>query len=180
MNTNNISWFRGWFIFFSPLLYFSYGVFNIINMLHLYKNDYFIITTTVDIDNSISDSAGNSYSYSSIINKKEIYLEVFKKEVKENYLGDRWSYLHPEITNFGLELTPKQRMDSSLIKVWYHPKSDRAYVISEPKYEKEFPADEIIWTNLKWFIGFSILPFYFFVRWMIEWINVLFFKQKKI
>ncbi len=160
------------------MLYFSYGIYNKIHTLYFYKNDYFIITTTVDVNNTISDSAGESYSYSSIINKKEIYLEVFKKEVREIYLGDRWSYFHPDISNFGLDLTPKQRIDSSTIKVWYHPKSATAFVISEPKYEKKFYADEILRRYLLEFIIFTIFPFYFFVRWMIEWVIVKLIRRK--
>jgi hypothetical protein len=176
MKTNKISWFRGWFIFFSPLLYVSFGLFNIILMVN--SENFYKITTIVSLNDTRSDSAGDVCSFSSIINHKVVKLETLKDEVMENYVGDRWAYAHPYETNYGLELTPKQRMDSSKIKVWYHPKSYIAYVISEPKYEKEFPADEIIWTNLKWFIGFSILPFYFFVRWMIEWVIVKLIRRK--
>lgn len=175
---NNIAWFRGWFLFFSPLLYFSTGIFNNIYKVIVLEKEVKIIETNVDIDNSIMDSAGNVYSYATVINGVEIKLETFDKKIDKNILPFKWAYAHPEESNAGIGLTPEQIADSAKIKVWYHPKSSIAYVISEPKYEKEFPAKEIIWRNLKWFIGFTILPFYFFCRWIIEWIRVLYVKRK--
>ncbi len=175
---NNTSWYRGWFLCFCPFLYFSYGIFQNIYKVYFYEIEYKIVTTNIAIDNSIADSAGDVYSYSTLINQKEVQLETFKSDVAENYLSNKWCYAHPELSNAGIGETSAEIAEKAKIKVWYHPKSSIAYVISEPKYEKEFPANEIIWRNLKWFFGFTIPPFYFFCRWIIEWLRVIWFKQK--
>lgn len=176
---NNIAWFRGWFLFFTPLLYFSSGVFNNIYKVIVLNKDFKVIETRVEIDNGVSDSAGNVYSYSTIINGIEVGLQTFDKKVDEHLLTEKWAYAHPELSNAGIGETPEQIEEKAKIGVWYHPKSGIAYVISEAKYEKEFPASEIIWRNVKWFIGFTILPFYFFCRWIIEWIRVLWERRNK-
>ena len=94
-----------------------------------------------------------------------------------DYLGEKWAYAHPELSHAGIGESTEEIKKKAQIRVWYHPKSGIAYVISEPKHEKKFPANEIIWRNLKWFIGFTFFPFYFFCRWIIEWRRVLIYAK---
>ena len=185
---NNISWFRGWFIFFSPLLYFGFGIGKIVYFIH--KNESLFNKEICKADTTLQSSeattgVNNSYYSTKIKVGKMIALEFPIKvendrlnNVEQDYLGEKWAYAHPELSNAGIGESPKEIERKAKIRVWWHPKSGIAYVISESKYEKYFPANEIIWRNLKWFIGFTIFPFYFFCRWIIEWIRVMIERRK--
>lgn len=188
---NNISWFRGWFLIFSPLLFFSYNFEKRIMFLYTHHHKYIKAICKADSCGIPSGNDGNTatgYSlYSTSIIKNKVFVLEFAVtpqndglgKIEENYLIEKWAYAHSKESNVGMGESSEQIAEKAKIKVWYHPKSSTAYVILEPKYEMVFPANEIIWRNLKWFIGFTILPLYFFCRWMIEVIRVQIINRNK-
>lgn len=184
---NKISLFRGYFLLFSPLLFFSYKFEKKITFLIKNKEKFAKVACKADtVFMSSQTTTGLNYSHYTLSLKSKHKMVALKfpiqkdrlNEEEEEYLIEKWRYAHPKESNGGIGETKEEIEKKAKIMVWYHPDFFIAYVISEKEYEDKFPAEVILNREIKWFIGFTIFPFYFFCRWIIEWLRVVYINRK--